>query len=392
MLAAWILTIAGLLAAPSDGAKQAWVAVDSVDVLDEPDDGAFSTGLLRYKQQVTIRRDGPSGWVTLDPPSGAFSLIDAADIEELDDGMGRVKSRYATVRPGRDGARQPGPARITLRGGTLVRLLDRRPLVLRGEGETRTWLPIEPPAAEVRFVRASALERGRPPDRADTTPRDPQGSQEAPSLSPSRREPEPPPALVIDENFATAGSDLADLEVSPEMAQRLRRVGDRHRLALRRPMDQWELDSIEAEYRELASQAIPADRPAIEGRITQVHRQKAAAEAAKSLEALIAGSRSRDAKLDTALSDAMKEASGKVAKYDASGFLQSTSKRREGKRLYVLLGDDGAVICYLTTQAGVAMDDFQSRRVGIRGQGRYDEQLHARLVLARDVELLKADP
>lgn len=395
---AWTLAITFLVAMPAEVPRVAWVADESIELLVEPDDAAYSTGRLARGLEVTIRRDGPDGWATIDPPPGSFSLIDEADVEELDGKRARVTARYAAVRPGRDGAPLPGPPRVTLKKGTLVKLLDRRPLVVRRDGEARTWLPIAPPRAEVRFVRADAL--ADDPDSSgpiERPRRDRLASGrdeiEPPAIRRSNPASRPaPPFGPIDGRFASAEPDVADAEVSPEMAEAIRRVADRHRRALGRPMDRWELAPVEDAYRGLLRGADDADRRAVEARIAKVKRQRVAASAARTIESLIAGSRARDGQVLAARERAAAASARDDGDYDASGLLQTSSKLVEGRRVYALIGDDGGVACYLSIPPGIPVEEMLSRRVGVRGSGRYDEGLRARVIRVSDLEILRNRP
>ena len=142
---AWMAIVSTILLTAGDSPRVAWVSVESADVLVEPEDSAFSTGQLVRGKRVTVRRDGPDGWVTIVPPEDSFSFIEESELEDLGDGRARILVKYAAVRPGRDGARMPGPPRVTLKQGEIVRLLDRRPIALRDGASVQTWIPIAPP-------------------------------------------------------------------------------------------------------------------------------------------------------------------------------------------------------------------------------------------------------
>ena len=60
----------------------------------------------------------------------------------------------------------------------------------------------------------------------------------------------------------------------------------------------------------------------------------------------------------------------------------------EGRRVHALLGDDGRVVAYLTIPPGLSIGPLLSHRVGVLGEGHYDEALRARLILVKDVERL----
>lgn len=398
MLPYWTLLIAVSLAISAGAPRPAWVEADVVEVMDEPDDAAFSTGRLERGARVSIRRDGPDGWATIDPPEGAFSLIEESALESLEGGRARVIDRFASVRPGREGAKMPGPPRVTLREGAIVRLLDRRPLVVRRKDGATTWLAIAPPRAEVRFVRAEALNEG-------PEPTEPPGKSRRDALASTREDAEPlargpsdpvPPKLPgigpIDATFASAGPVEDEAGLSREVADAVARIGTRHAATLRRPIDRWDLAPIEAAYETLLRGISNAsERRAVEARLRRVRRQKAAALAATRMDTLLTRSRARDGQVAEIRRDES-DADREVRAFDAAGLLQTTSRMADGRRVHAVLGDDGKVVAYLKMPTGLAVDDLLSKRVGVRGEGRYSESLRARLILVRDIEPLDRTP
>ncbi len=330
MIWAWAMTIA-IASSSADAPRVARVAADVVDVLDEPDDAAFSTGRLGRGRRVLVRGDGPEGWAAIAPPDGAFSLVEEGDLEDLGDGRARVIVRFATVRPGRDGARVPGPPRLTLAQGTIVRLLDRRPLVVRRGDGRQSWVAIAPPRAEVRFVRSDALadwpegdvESG-PAARRDALASSREDAEPSADPHPEKEKPKAPTLGPIDPDFATTGDD-ADLSgLSPEFASRIRAVAARHRAILRAPIDQWDLASIEGEYRRLLQNGPDlAEKRVVERRIDRVVRQRVAATAAKRLSGLVRESRLRDQQASSTRANAGPADAGPEGGYDATGLLQT---------------------------------------------------------------------
>ena len=68
-----------------------------------------------------------------------------------------------------------------------------------------------------------------------------------------------------------------------------------------------------------------------------------------------------------------------------------SSFRVEGRRVYAILGDDGVVAAYLMLPPGLVVDSLLSHRVGVRGEGRFDERLGKRLILVQDVERIDGE-
>ena len=172
MTAAGVLALLMALAAQADPPRQARVVVESMDVLAEPDDAAATTGLLKRGDRVVILRDGPEGWVAIRPPRAHFSLIEEADVEEIDATHARVTARFASVRPGIPGARRC-PARLA-RPSAATRSSASSiaaPWWSASARDSRTWLAIAPPKEEARFVRSDGLDETVLSDEDDDAPR-----------------------------------------------------------------------------------------------------------------------------------------------------------------------------------------------------------------------------
>ena len=391
MVPLWSLALAMVLAPPGDAPRVASVVADAVDVMDEPDDGAFSTGRLARGRRVTIRRDGPTGWVTIEPPDGSFSFVEESDLEDLGDGRARVLSRFAAVRPGRDGARLPGPPTITLRQGTIVRVLDRRPLVVRRRGSEETWVAIAPPPQEARFIRDDAIEEGPPISDEETAPRRDRLAARKQQDQTASIDPAPPAKRIgpITPAFVSVPALEPSEGVSGEVAAALANIVDSHRRELRKSLDRWDLGPIEAAYVRLEKTGVEvADKRAIARRLDVLRSQKSAAESAAKMATLLSRSRVRDGSVAQARRGAA--GSGRVIEgdFDASGLLQSWSRLVDGRRVLALLGDDGGVAAYLAIPPGLSVEPLLSHLVGVRGEGRFDETLGKRLIQVQDVERL----
>ncbi len=394
----WAVVLAMLPSIISDPPRRAVVVSEFVDVLDEPDDAAFSTGRLARGRKVLIVRDGPDGWCTIAPPVGSFSFVEESDLEDLGDDTARVLSRFAAVRPGRDGARVPGPPRVTLKQGTIVQLLDRRPIVQRQGGTIQSWIAIAPPKAEVRFVRASAIEERDEdvaPDRSMTPRRDRLAARRDEEISEDQEILRPnqsglPEVGPIDPSFLAVEPSVPDEGLSAEVADRIRRITERHRAELGRPIDLWNLGPIASAYESLLKEgADSAERRAVQTRLDLLRGQESAAKAAARMAKLLSKSRARDGRVFTPLIDEADRKKDGPRRYDATGLLQTTSRLVDGRKVHALIGDDGAVVAYLAIPPGVSAGPLVSHRVGVRGAGRFDETLMARLILVQDLETLK---
>jgi hypothetical protein len=388
----WTAVFLTALITTADSPHAAWVSVESTDVLVEPEDAAYSTGRLARSRKVTVRRSGPDGWVTISPPEGSFSFVEESDLEDLGDGRARILVSFASVRPGREGAKMPGPPGVTLRQGALVRLFDRRPLVVRDKSAVSTYVAIHPPPQEVRFLRADTVtDVNEPADSQLTGPRLERlaSTPSKPALGATEKEP-PHELGPIDPSFFSASPYRAESGVSSDFSQALAKIVSRHQTELRKPIDRWDLAPIEQAYVDLKKTGVESgDRPAIERRLQIVRHQKDAATSASRLSKLVDTSRARDRQIADLQRSAVESTGEIVGDYDVTGLLQSSSKMVDGHRVYSLLGDDGKVVAYVSIPPGLAIQPLLSHRVGIRGEGRFEESLRTRLILVRDVELLK---
>ena len=275
------------------------------------------------------------------------------------------------------GSQSARPRHHHAASGDEVRLLDRRPIVERDGSQVRTWIAIAPPPGDVRFVRASALSDG---PEAEPPPRS--------RLAAKRDEPRlpSPTAVEVAPEFLAVGPSRPEDGLSADSAAAIRTIEAAHRAELRKPMEHWNLEPIEKRYAELVKAGLSADdRRAVEDRLQRVRRQRSAADAAARLAAIVDRSRARDA--DGKAKSDPSRAPGQRG-YDATGLLQSSSRYVDGRKVYVLLGDDGGVVAYLAIPPGLPVRSLLTHRVGVRGAGGFDENLRTRLFRVDDLEVL----
>jgi hypothetical protein len=142
------------------GWTMAEVVMDGALIHQTPNDAAFVTDEANRGDLLWIREISPeSEWVQVKPPTGAISWILESDISEIRTGEGRVSAQQTRIRPGRHGARLPGPPGVDLPSGTTVWILSREPLVIPQRQGLMTWRAIEPPAVEPRFLRKESLRK-----------------------------------------------------------------------------------------------------------------------------------------------------------------------------------------------------------------------------------------
>lgn len=164
------------------------VATNGLYVFDEPDATSFSTQRLSPGQAITVIEETKLGWYAIVPPPKSFCWIDVNTIEEMVDGRGRVIVEYTGIRSGCEQARLPGAVRLVAHKGDFVKLLERKPLRLNQPGGVvRSWLAIEPPREDVRYVQIEGVRLlGKPTASALRSETELEGERESESGKPSR--------------------------------------------------------------------------------------------------------------------------------------------------------------------------------------------------------------
>jgi len=197
-----------------DGWAMAEVVVDSALIHQKPNDVSFITGSVSQGELLWFKSiSEDSEWFLVRPEQGALSWILESDISEIHKGEGRVKSAAARVRPGRVGARLPGPPGLELPQGSTVWLLPREPLVLPQREGLITWRAIEPPVSELRYVRKTNL---RPVEKKTAKPESVEGFVAA--RGPGTFASAMPPATADKQKSAKPGADAAHKKNQSEIS------------------------------------------------------------------------------------------------------------------------------------------------------------------------------
>jgi hypothetical protein len=119
--------------------------------------GLYPTNMVRQGDRVQVERELDSGWLVIRPPSGSFSWINSRFVQHISSNYANyvvtydghdvpvlIGSSLKIDRPSRVGVRLPRGAQIRVIGRAMT-------------DEEGTWLPIEPPEGEVRYLRKEAV-------------------------------------------------------------------------------------------------------------------------------------------------------------------------------------------------------------------------------------------
>jgi len=163
MRSAWMVGgMALLLVIPAQVSSQTRTAVlqlPEAEVRSGPSDAPefYSTNRLRKGDRVEIVKQEPNGWLAIKPPPGSFSWVNMRFLKPL----GKDRKTWTVESEGEAEVlygsslhkERPSVRSDYLKRGTLVRSVG-QPYVPSDGG---TWLPIEPPPSEVRYVRETAI-------------------------------------------------------------------------------------------------------------------------------------------------------------------------------------------------------------------------------------------
>lgn len=159
------LVAALLAAAAEDAGKVQYVATVKVPEA-EVRSGAgasaelYSTNRLHKGDKVEVIKELEDGWLAIKPPPGSFSWINSRFVEEAPPGkpmwvvVAHPEARVPLLIGSDVRKDKPTVESVRVVRGTLLRSIG--PMRSADDGR---WLPVEPPAAEVRYLRAEAVSR-----------------------------------------------------------------------------------------------------------------------------------------------------------------------------------------------------------------------------------------
>jgi len=153
-----LMSCSGLLAAVMASAVSAdepysvWIVPGGAEVYSGPDETYYATQALAAGDECQVFEQLPGGWLAIRPPEGSFSVVSEAAIEPAGDGVARVVRESASSRIGSQLTTKHDAMHVRLERGELLQLT--------GDSDpTDTWVKIEPPAGEFRYVRTRDASR-----------------------------------------------------------------------------------------------------------------------------------------------------------------------------------------------------------------------------------------
>lgn len=375
---------------PSESVGIAEVIAESIEVYDRPDETSYVTGTLVRGEKLRIRsvQTETTGWLAIEPPLKTIFWVEksATDLAEAAGGRnGHVAEGdksgkpqptnalivvpSAVIRSGNLGARLPGPPVGTLNEGAKIRLMERDPVALNRGKSKSEWLAIAPPDDWMCYVRREGV---RLPESRSTTVR-----AETRAVYLTESDPSPKGADFSLDGIAVAAA--REIQVSDEVYESLKRG---------KPPAQWELNGVRSRLEAVlkSSGSDPRVEEAVRVRLARVTRDEQAAKAARTIESILAESHRRDREVAVERKRIAAVGRSKRRTFSAVGYMQASTEKVDGRKLFVLIGKDGSTVAYLDIPPGLDIERMVAHRVGVRGEPHFNEDLGARLITVRDLE------
>jgi hypothetical protein len=186
---------------------------------------------------------------------------------------------------------------------------------------------------------------------------------------------------------STAQNDSAPVAAEIKTVDAMRRS-----MRLNESVSHWQFGAIRSKYESLLARAKAngdhAAEEVISARLAQVARDERSAEAARTIESILGESHRRDQEVAAAERQVAAAARSHARAFSARGYVQASTETLDGHKLYILIANDGSTIAYLDVPPGLDIDPLLTKRIGVRGEPHFNEDLGARLITVRDVEKL----
>jgi hypothetical protein len=180
--------------------------------------------------------------------------------------------------------------------------------------------------------------------------------------------------------------------VRAEVAAQIKSVDElRQSIRTRQSIARWQMGRVRLNYEEILRKAGGDARveEAIRARLVGVTRDERAAKAARTIEAILSRSHRRDQEIAAEIERVAVAGRSHARAYSAVGYVQASSRKIDGRKLYVLIGRDGSTVAYLDVPPGLEIEPLLAHRVGVRGDPHFNEDLGSKLITVRDVEKME---
>ena len=350
----------------------------------------YKTNHLNVGDHVSVQEDCGDGWLAILPPSGSFSWVNKATVEIHTDKQPAFAMVTAPEAPFRIGSNVwTGPPTIVgvrKKAGQILNVIPNPREITDAEG---TWLPVEPPPGELRYIKASVVQKpaaAAPVNVVALQAGSPAPGQDADSLYKQAIEAErwnPQESIALYNQGATVDANA-----------------DRRIQALNRA--NWLRDNLRNPTTNLIAGPTPgadvqtANTPSV-SKVYPLTPDPATTSPAVRLappQGTAASTTNSLAATPTASWGGATPALAPAAPANGSsyssgaGWLQTTHQRPlEGGKMYVLVSDRSVPFYYVTAEPGVNLDPYLKRRVECFGQAIYSGELRHNYMRVARVEL-----
>jgi hypothetical protein len=212
----------------------------------------YATQKLVRDAVVTVRRHEPGGWLMIDPPAGSFSWVPSRYVDRTGD-QGVVREDNVVAFVGSEFGDESGVWQRPLRAGERVTILGQRRIDT--QSGLQEMYQIAPPSREYRWVPGSAIvpieddvrrqmdsDPYATPSQASRTPKSPEGAVASSDG-------------VVDAPPVAPSTQLARLQTIRSEQGQLADIDRRFREMVLQDPSQWNLETIEGDYRRLQDAA-----------------------------------------------------------------------------------------------------------------------------------------
>ena len=384
----------------------------------------YPTGKLRPGDKVVVQRHDPGGWFMIEPPPGSFSWVPAKYVQKTDPGRGTITTNNVVVRVGSFESDIREIFQQKLARGDDVQILEEKMLVPEAaSGPAELWFKIKPPRGEWRWISGQAA--APPPEQGASGSDDPFDRLQ-PSGSVKRSSPPVPRADDDGPNFEKPVADGAAREYlegeggesagplksrplvrkeskSPRpgrnrkqeaLLEELDRLDARFRSILDKPALEWEFGQLHDDYRALRGETDNSNiQQMIDTRLDRIARYEKMRSEEENLARVQAETDRRDAELaEVQRRQESQLASLRQPRFDGAGIIDRSALDRRGMPRYVLLAPGGRVLAYLAPGAGVNLEGWLGRQVGVYGRRVYHPDLKADLITVNRLSPVRLVP
>jgi SH3-like domain-containing protein len=375
----------------------ATVTAATADVRSGPssDSKFYATNRLQRGTVVQVLRERPDGWLEIRPPDGSFSWINESFVKQMI--ASQPNNLVVDCRPGekvevRIGSElvdtKPTVIGAHLERSTQVHLFQRPGHVTRPQSDTDgTWLPIEPPAAEVRYLRTDAVAKPVAPTTMAARPPTADAPAAVPLAGPATSSftaaplPATTPAAPGDKPTHAEVEELYNKAVMversgnvPQAIQLYAKAGSLG-LTINSPVAPQAI--ARANY--LLGAAPPGTAPVVDSRFSPVSTEPTVHLARPSPGSAVPAGATFSVSRQTGTA---------VAGLQFIGQLRRSGRGRFNRPTYVLEAERGPLL-YANPSTGVDLEPYVGRNVELLGTAAYDGELRANYMVVTQVRLVQ---